>query len=47
MTNLIHVIEKTIQSMNDDVATGHDWYHIDCVRKNALYLQSKEGEKKM
>ncbi len=32
-----------MQAQTDDVATGHDWYHIDRVRKNALYIQSKEG----
>ncbi|MHC0035717.1 HD domain-containing protein [Pseudoneobacillus sp. C159] len=29
--------------MGDD-STGHDWFHVDRVRKNALYIASKEHE---
>ncbi len=36
-------IEAFVKSHCTDIATGHDWYHIDRVRKNAVYLQSKEG----
>ncbi|HNR85542.1 MAG: HD domain-containing protein [Crocinitomicaceae bacterium] len=44
--NSSEIIKKTVdfvQSTCGDVATGHDWFHIDRVRNNALYLQSKEG----
>lgn len=43
MENLVDKITSFVQAQTDDVATGHDWYHIDRVRKNALYIQSKEG----
>lgn len=41
--NFTDRIADFVRSRCSDVATGHDWYHIDRVRKNALYLQSKEG----
>lgn len=41
--NLVERITDFVKSQNSDIATGHDWYHIDRVRKNALYLQSQEG----
>lgn len=44
--NLVEQIADFVKSQNSDIATGHDWYHIDRVRKNALYLQSKEGGNK-
>lgn len=43
MENLIIKITDFVKSQRCDIATGHDWYHIDRVRKNALYLQSGEG----
>lgn len=43
MENLVERIVDFVKSQNSDIATGHDWYHIDRVRKNALYLQSQEG----
>ncbi|HLU87546.1 MAG TPA: HD domain-containing protein [Taishania sp.] len=43
MNELIKQIEKQIKQIFVGEATGHDWYHIDRVRKNALKLQEKEG----
>lgn len=36
-------IEAFVKSHCTDIATGHDWYHIDRVRKNAVHLQIHEG----
>lgn len=47
MEDIVIKIEQFVQSQHADVATGHDWYHIDRVRKNALYLQSQEGGDKL
>lgn len=47
MEDLTGKIEEFVQSQCSDIATGHDWYHIDRVRKNALYLHSKEGGDRM
>lgn len=47
MENIVLKIEEFVKSQHADVATGHDWYHIDRVRKNALYIQSKEGGDKL
>lgn len=41
--NFTDRVADFVRSQCSDVATGHDWYHIDRVRKNALHLQSKEG----
>lgn len=49
MADIEEIISKTEQfvrsSLADD-ATGHDWYHIERVRKNALYIyeQEKKGD---
>lgn len=43
MKNIVSSIEKVVKSKITDCATGHDWHHIDRVRKNAQYLQTKEG----
>jgi uncharacterized protein len=45
--NIVSQIEELVKSECADIATGHDWYHIDRVRKNALYLQLKEGGDRM
>jgi len=44
--NVSELLEKTVNFVKStycDIATGHDWHHINRVRKNALYIQSKEG----
>jgi uncharacterized protein len=43
------IIEQTENFVRDELgedATGHDWYHVDRVRRNALYIcdQEKEGD---
>lgn len=35
--------EKLVKKTFANDATGHDWYHTDRVRKNALYICEKEG----
>lgn len=47
MENIVLKIENFVKSQHTDIETGHDWYHIDRVRKNALYIQSKEGGDKL
>lgn len=40
------LIEKTEAFVYEELmteGTGHDWYHIDRVRKNALLIQKNEG----
>lgn len=43
MKSVIAQIEQRIQAQFAEEGTGHDWYHIDRVRKNALLIHSKEG----
>ncbi|MGN7177945.1 HD domain-containing protein [Cytobacillus sp. SAFR-174] len=40
--NIIHITEKFVRDTLGDDSTGHDWQHIDRVRKNALYIAEKE-----
>lgn len=46
MPDLTHVIARTAdfirQRLKDD-ASGHDWWHIDRVRRNAVFLAKAEG----
>ncbi len=43
MQDKLQAIEQEIRKQFDEDTTGHDWYHIERVRKMALHLQSKEG----
>lgn len=43
MTEVIKRIEELVQKQFENEGTGHDWYHIDRVRKIALKINSKEG----
>ena len=43
MKSIIESIEKYIRDKFTDEGTGHDWFHIDRVRRLALYIQEKEG----
>ena len=43
MTGVIQEIEEIIKRKFDNEATGHDWYHIDRVRRMALKIQKEEG----
>lgn len=43
MKEVIQEIEQEILKKFKNEATGHDWYHIDRVRKNALKIHEKEG----
>lgn len=46
MNSLLIDIEHFVKNTICDIATGHDWFHINRVRNNALFLQSKEGGNK-
>jgi uncharacterized protein len=41
-TILIEEAEKFAKSMMENDSTGHDWFHVDRVRKTALYIANKE-----
>lgn len=41
-STLIQTTEKFVQKQLGTDATGHDWFHVDRVRKNALYICNKE-----
>ena len=43
MKAIILALEEDIKSQFMNEGTGHDWYHIDRVRKTALHLQEQEG----
>lgn len=43
MKSAIKSIEKYVEEKFKHEGTGHDWYHIDRVRRLALYIQEKEG----
>ncbi|MCH2197796.1 MAG: HD domain-containing protein [Flavobacteriales bacterium] len=43
MTGLITKIEEIVRERFANDSTGHDWWHIDRVRKNALRLASAES----
>ncbi|AYV66791.1 HD domain-containing protein [Niallia circulans] len=40
---LITKVENIIEQEMENDASGHDWYHVDRVRKIALLLSEKEG----
>jgi uncharacterized protein len=39
---IIHITENFVRDTLGEDSTGHDWYHIERVRKNALYIAEKE-----
>ncbi|MCO5259001.1 MAG: HD domain-containing protein [Crocinitomicaceae bacterium] len=43
---LIQKITSFVKSQYCDIASGHEWYHINRVKNNALHLQSIEGGNK-
>lgn len=43
MKSAIKSIEKYVEEKFKHEGTGHDWHHIDRVRRLALYIQEKEG----
>ncbi|WP_422785216.1 HD domain-containing protein [Sporosarcina globispora] len=40
--NIIHITENFVRDTLGEDSTGHDWHHIERVRKNALYIAKKE-----
>jgi len=43
MNEIIKKTEEFVRNVHKNEATGHDWYHIERVWKNALLIQKKEG----
>src|SRR5690554_5189464 len=43
MESVIQTIEERIKKQFMNEGTGHDWYHIDRVRKMAMHIQKREG----
>lgn len=43
MKPAIKTIEKYMEDKFQNEGTGHDWFHIDRVRRLALFIQEKEG----
>ncbi|MBZ9534210.1 HD domain-containing protein [Cytobacillus oceanisediminis] len=41
--NIITKVEKLVKLEMEKDTSGHDWYHVDRVRKMALLLSEKEG----
>ncbi|UOE54123.1 HD domain-containing protein [Bacillus sp. CMF12] len=42
MEKIIHITEKFVRDTLGEDTTGHDWHHIERVRKIALYIAKKE-----
>lgn len=40
---MINKTESFVKEVLGEDSTGHDWYHIERVRKNALYIAEKEN----
>lgn len=40
---MINKTENFVKEVLGEDSTGHDWYHIERVRKNALYIAEKEN----
>lgn len=43
MKTLLTEVEDRVRAKFSDQEGSHDWFHIDRVRRTALYLQSQEG----
>ncbi len=43
MKQVIFNTEKFVQNTFSEDSTGHDWFHMDRVRKNALKIYEMEG----
>lgn len=43
MDAILRQTENFVQNLLGDDCTGHDWYHIERVRRNALYICEKEN----
>lgn len=43
MNDLLTEVECLVKSKFTDQEGSHDWFHIDRVRKNALFIQQREG----
>jgi uncharacterized protein len=43
MKRLLAEVEQRVRAKFSDQEGSHDWFHIDRVRRTAIYLQSQEG----
>ena len=43
MKALLAEVEERVRAKFSNQEGSHDWFHIDRVRRTALYLQSQEG----
>ncbi|WP_107038773.1 HD domain-containing protein [Brumimicrobium mesophilum] len=43
MKEVIQVVEEKVKKKFENEGTGHDWFHIDRVRRIALAIQKKDG----
>jgi uncharacterized protein len=41
---MIKITEDFVKEKMGEDSTGHDWFHVDRVRKNALHIAHMEGE---
>ncbi|KAB2338200.1 HD domain-containing protein [Cytobacillus depressus] len=44
MQTVIQTTEDFVRNLLGEDSTGHDWFHIERVRRNALYICEKEGK---
>ncbi|MFH7819358.1 HD domain-containing protein [Neobacillus thermocopriae] len=42
--NIIEETERFVRKELGDDVTGHDWFHVDRVRRNALHICKQEGK---
>lgn len=40
---LIQSVKEQVKQLFEGEGTGHDWFHIDRVRRNAIFIAEKEG----
>lgn len=43
MKTIIQAVEQQVKKQFEQEGTGHDWFHIERVRRIALQIQEKEG----
>ena len=41
--DLIQSVEREVKSLFEGEGTGHDWFHIDRVRRNAVFIAREEN----
>ncbi|WP_113929340.1 HD domain-containing protein [Bacillus sp. P14.5] len=43
INNNLNILEELVKEIHAEDSSGHDWHHIDRVRKLALYIGKNEG----